>query len=84
MPTPVCPPELRRLRMDGHVRLAYVIGADGRAERGSIRILRSNHDAVLEPAVRLVRLARFEPARRAGQAVRMHNEHRITFQYRGP
>ena len=79
MPSPKCPEAARGMREDGKVVLEYVIGSDGRAEPGSIHVVRSNHYLFEQPAVQAVLKARFCPARRHGEAVRVKNEQRFTF-----
>jgi TonB family protein len=79
IPTPKCPPEARRLGLNGRVEVEYVIGPDGRAEPGSIHVLRSTHYSFERPAAEAVRRARFSAARKHGQAVRVRTEQRFTF-----
>ena len=79
MSVPRCPPELYQLGIDGHAVVAYVVGINGRAEAGSIRIVRSNHASVERPAIEAVRRARFQPAEKDGHPVRMQIEQRFNF-----
>ncbi|HKT59017.1 MAG TPA: energy transducer TonB [Gemmatimonadales bacterium] len=79
MPPPKCPDAARGLGYDGRVVLEYVVGVDGRAEPASVHVLRSNHFLFERPAVQAVLHARFAPARKQGQPVRMKNQQRFTF-----
>lgn len=64
---PQYPPELKRNRIEGEVRLEFVIGKDGSVR--DIRILKSSNPAFEEPTIRAVRKWRFEPGERSGEKV---------------
>ncbi len=63
------PERLRTTALAGVVELEYVVTAAGAVEPGSIRVLRSTHDAFAEAAREASAAARFRPAQRGGRAV---------------
>jgi TonB family protein len=63
------PERLRTTGLAGVLELEYVVTAAGAVEPGSIRVLRSTHDAFAEAAREALAAARFRPARRGGRAV---------------
>ena len=66
---PHYPESLRFTGLAGAVELEYVISIRGRVELGSIRVLRSTHQAFTEAARQALADARFTPARRGGRLV---------------
>jgi protein TonB len=66
---PRYPESLRSTGLVGTVELEYVISSLGRVELGSIRVLRSTHQAFSEAAREALTTARFTPARRGGRPV---------------
>jgi TonB family protein len=65
------PELLRQARIQGRVEVEAVIDATGRAEAGTITVVRSAHPACEEPARDFVRRALFRPGRMHGRAVRV-------------
>ena len=65
------PPLLRQAGIEGKVLVEFVIDTLGRAERNSIRIVRSSNPAFDEPVRETVTRALFRPARVHGRAVRV-------------
>lgn len=68
---PVYPPLLRAAGVQGRVELQVVVDTLGRVERGTVRIVHSDHPAFEAPAIESLRGARFRPARVLGRAVRV-------------
>jgi TonB family protein len=77
---PEYPIELRRAGVSGVVRLAYVVGIDGRMDPKSVRVLASDHPDFLLAALRALRSARFSPAQREGRRIPVVVEQAIRFQ----
>jgi len=77
---PEYPIELRRAGVSGVVRLAYVVGIDGRMDPKSVRVLASDHPDFLLAALRALRSARFSPAQREGRRIPVLVEQAIRFQ----
>ena len=65
------PEMLRQARIQGRVEVEAVIDASGRAEAGTIAVVRSPHPAFDEAARDFVRRALFRPGRMHGRAVRV-------------
>lgn len=69
---PLAYPELvRRAGLQGRVEIEAIIDSTGRAEAGSIVVVRSPHSAFEAPARDFVRQALFRPGRVHGRAVRV-------------
>ena len=69
---PLAYPELvRRAGLQGRVEIEAIIDSTGRAEAGSIVVVRSPHPAFEAPARDFVRQALFRPGRVQGRAVRV-------------
>jgi protein TonB len=81
-PPPLYPRELRNAGVEGTVVLRLVVDTLGRAEPGTIETVRSDHPALVGPAARSLRLARFRPARMFGRAVRVLVEVPVRFRLR--
>ncbi|HXV91467.1 MAG TPA: energy transducer TonB [Gemmatimonadales bacterium] len=65
------PELLRQARVQGRVEVEAVIDTSGRAEAGTIAVVRSPHPAFDEAARDFVRRALFRPGRMHGRAVRV-------------
>jgi len=78
-PLPVYPSALRQVGIEGSVQLRYIVGVDGRAESGSVKVTRSTNTAFELPATEAIRLARFRPARIGGRVVRQVVEQVVRF-----
>ncbi|HEX6909258.1 MAG TPA: TonB family protein [Longimicrobium sp.] len=74
------PRALRDSRVAGRVQVGFVIGANGRAEMGTVQVLSSTHPAFESAAVRAVERMRFSPAEAGGRRVRVRVELPIQFQ----
>lgn len=70
-PTPQYPAVLRQAGIEGRVVIEAVLDAEGRAERGSLRVVSSAHPLFAAEAERVVLASRYRPARVAGHAVRV-------------
>jgi TonB family protein len=53
------------------VELQVVVDTSGRVERGTVRVVHSDHPAFEAPAIESLLGARFQPARVFGRAVRV-------------
>lgn len=80
-PPPDYPAELRRQQLSGTVFVLFLVGTDGQVSRAKIQ---KATDPVFESAaLAAVKRWRFEPGRRAGQAVEFRMAVPITFQGQG-
>lgn len=80
---PLYPAQARLRRIEGYVTLVYVVGADGRV--GTLDITESEPAGLFDEAARqAVRRWRFEPGRRAGEAVPVRVQQRLSFQLESP
>ncbi len=80
-PPPEYPVELRRQLLNGTVFVLFLVGTDGRVSHAKIQ---KTTDPVFESAaLAAVKRWRFEPGRRAGQAVEFRMAVPITFQGQG-
>lgn len=66
----VYPDSLRRHGISGRVVLEFVVDTAGRVEPG-IRVLRTAHPLLVEPAKEMIRGARYIPGRVRGRPVRV-------------
>ena len=53
--------------MSGLVQVQYVVGADGRVDERTIRVLASSHPAFVVAALQALGDSRFKPARQGGR-----------------
>jgi len=81
-PPPTYPPWLRDAGVEGRVVLQLVVDTLGRAEPGSVRVVRSDHTGFEAPAAQSLRRARFRPARVYGRAVRVLVQVPVEFRLR--
>lgn len=79
-PLPSYPEWLRRSRIEGDVRVRFIVGADGRVEMASLEILDSTHPAFEESVRAILPRLRFSPARVGREPVRQMVE--IPFGFR--
>jgi TonB family protein len=77
-PSPVYPPALREVGVQGSVTLRYIVGINGRAE-DSIAVTQSTNLAFEAPAIAAVRLARFQAAKIRSHPVRQIVEQVVRF-----
>jgi len=77
--TPRYPDLLRRAGVEGRVIVGLVVDTLGRAEPGSLRIVRSDNAGFDRSALAALRDARFRPARVYGRAVRVVVEVPVMF-----
>ena len=69
-PLPRYPEIVRPLRLEGGVRVRFVVGTDGRVEMSTVRILESTHPAFAESVRATLPRMRFSPARVGDRRVR--------------
>ena len=81
---PRYPSELQRQGISGAVVFEYVIGADGRAEPCTVRVLSATHAAFVTPARDALLKQEFTPPRRGGLAVRQVVQQRMRFRADNP
>jgi hypothetical protein len=79
LPRPDYPSELVARRPSGRVWAEYVVGTDGRVEKGSVRVLLADHEAFARSATRSFERSRFRPATRDGSPVRQRVFQAISF-----
>ena len=65
------PPGMRMAAIEGEVVVWFVVDVKGRVETDDLRIVSASNPGFEAPTRALVRLMRFEPARRNGKAVRV-------------
>lgn len=82
-PSPVYPPAMQTVGIDGSVRLRFVVGTNGRAEPSSIQVVSSTNKAFEPAAIKTIRESIFKPAMMRGQAVRQLVEQNISFTLSG-
>ena len=78
-PEPKSPPALKTVGVQGSVTLRYVVGTDGRAEPGSVRVVNSTNKAFEEPAVETINKCTYKPAKIKGTPVRQLVEQNVRF-----
>jgi TonB family protein len=77
-------PELMSEERDcPRVDIRYIVGPDGKAERWSIEVIRTNNAEFSRAVVKAIRQARFRPAILKGQPVRQRVEQQVTATYAG-
>jgi protein TonB len=76
---PVYPPKLSALGMQGQVHATFIVGATGRVDMASVRVLESDHPEFSESVRTALAEMRFRPARRGGKSVRQLVEQRFNF-----
>ena len=69
-PAPEYPNSMRESGMTGRVVVQFVVGANGRVEAGSIKILESTNSAFADAVRSVLPRHRFSPAKIGGQSVR--------------
>jgi protein TonB len=80
-PRPRYPEIVRPLRLEGGVRVRFVVGTDGRVEMSSVRILESTHPAFAESVRATLPRMRFRPARVGDRPVRQLVELPLGFRF---
>jgi protein TonB len=78
-PLPRYPEALRPQRLVGGVRMAFIVGTDGRVEMRTVRIVESTHPAFTEAVRSTLPRMRFRPARVGDRAVRQLVEFPVAF-----
>lgn len=70
-PAPQYPALLRAARIDGRVRLEFVVDTLGRPERPTLRVIDATHQAFVPEARRAILGSRYRPGRLRGRRVRV-------------
>jgi protein TonB len=70
-PQPVYPPLLKDAQIEGKVVLEYVVDTTGRAQMGTIRVVRSSNPAFVSPVQYALNRSLFRPGRVHGRAVKV-------------
>lgn len=65
------------------LRIRYIVGFDGKAERWSIEVIRTNNAEFSRAVVKAIRLATFRPALLKRRPVRQWVEQQVTATYAG-
>jgi periplasmic protein TonB len=78
-PTPRYPPVMQSAGIAGRVDLQYIVDTTGHAEPGSLKVLKSTHQAFEEPAKETIQKSVFKPARFRGRPVRQLVQQAVTF-----
>lgn len=81
--SPVYPDSLRARGVEGVVILDFVVGTDGRVEKGTIQIQSSSNQAFVDSAIAAVRRARFSSALLRGRPVRSPVRQEVRFTLSG-
>jgi TonB family protein len=79
-PVPAYPAAARKKHLSGEVRVAFVVGTDGRVEPGSTRIRASNNVLFSDAVTGALPRMRFKPAEYRGRRVRQNVEQPFTFE----
>jgi periplasmic protein TonB len=79
IPTPRYPPVLQSAGIAGRVELQYIVDTTGHTERNSFKVLKSTHQAFVEPAKEALIKGVFKPARFRGRPVRQLVQQTISF-----
>lgn len=77
---PRYPDDLRGLGLTGEVMVEYVVTAEGRVARSSLRIVHSTHPAFSRAVIEALVRARFNPARVGGRSVAVLVQQKIRFE----
>ena len=75
------PPDLEGI--EGHVKLQFIIGVNGRVEPQSLKVLESTGEAFEEPARQMILQSSYRPARRQGETVRVLVQQGVGFAGKG-
>lgn len=78
-PMPIYPRALRSRRMDGLVRLRFVVSETGRTETSSIRLVTVSDSGFIASAVKAVSEVRYRPALAGGCPVKVMVEQNIRY-----
>ncbi len=79
-PDPRYPEGMKAVGIEGNVLLEFVVGTNGRAEAGSIKVLSSTNKMFEAEAIRVIQQSRFSPAKMRGTAVRQVVQQNVRFQ----
>ena len=79
IPQPRYPPVLQSAGIAGAVDLQYVVDTTGHAEPSSFKVMKTTHQAFVEPAREAITKGVFKPAKFKGQPVRQLVQQRISF-----
>jgi TonB family protein len=79
IPTPDYPQDLQGIGVPGRVQLEYIVGADGRPEPASIKVVSATESGFGVEATKSIRDALFHPGVKGGQAVRTRVKQLMTF-----
>ncbi len=80
---PIFPAELKSVTDCGWANLEYIVGPNGRVERGSVGVLRASHPEFGLAAGQAILRSLFKPARRRGDPVHQRVVQRVVFQRPG-
>jgi protein TonB len=73
------PEMLRSAKVEGEVLVQFVVGAEGRYEPGTLKVLKSSHELFAQAVTNAVPAMRFVPAQIGGRKVRQVVQQPFTF-----
>jgi TonB family protein len=76
---PRYPDSLRQAGVEGEVLVQFVVGPEGKADVGSFKVLKSDHDLFTQSVRNALPMMRFNPALVGGKAVRQVVQQPFTF-----
>lgn len=80
-PDPVYPSRAKRLNLEGHVKVKYRVGKDGKVINKSIKVIESNPPGVFDIAsIRAIARWRFEPLIVDGEAIEFDKINQLEFE----
>lgn len=82
--SPRYPELLRETQIEGEVLIQFVVDTSGRAEPGSVRVIRSSHEQFSMAVKEALQRMRFAPAEIGGRKVRMLVQQPYEFHLAGP
>jgi periplasmic protein TonB len=78
-PTPTYPSMLQSAGVEGKALMQFIVDTTGRAERGSIKVLKADHEAFGQAVQSVLPRMRFLPAEVGGRKVRMLVQQEFAF-----
>ena len=78
-PSPLYPAALRSVNVEGVVVMSFIVGADGKVEPGSIKVVSTPHRLFGDAVRQALLSARYRAAEAGGQSVRQLVEQSFTF-----
>lgn len=73
------PDQLRAANVEGEVLAQFIVGVDGKAEPGTFKVLKSDHDLFTRSVAAALTAMQFQPAEVGGKKVRQYVQQPFTF-----